>query len=116
VNFRVVVQPRAEQDLLDVADFLLDRSKSSTIALRWLRGIRAKINRLKTSPHRCPVDPDSAAYGTEVRVLLYGKRQGVYRVLFTIRSDTVFILTVRHSAQRRIADEIDQGDEEEPSH
>jgi len=73
VSFRVVVQPRAELDLLDVARFLLDRSKSSTIALRWLRGIRAKINTLKTSPYRCPVDPDSAAYGHEVRVLLYGQ-------------------------------------------
>ena len=79
-------------------------------------GIRAKINTLKTSPHRCPVDPDSAAYGTEVRVLLYGKRQGVYRVLFTIRGDAVFVLTVRHSAQRRLTDDVDQGDEEDPPH
>jgi hypothetical protein len=37
-------------------------------------------------------------YGEEVRVLLSGKRRGVYRVLFTIRGDTVQVLTVRHSA------------------
>ena len=116
MSFRVLIQPRAEQDLLAAAGFLLDRSKSSTVARRWLRGIRAKINTLKTSPHRCPVDPDSAAYGTEVRVLLYGKRQGVYRVLFTIRGDAVFVLTVRHSAQRRLTDDVDQGDEEDPPH
>lgn len=116
MSFRVVVQPRAEQDLLDAASFLLDRSKSSTIALRWLRGIRGKINTLKTSPHRCPVDPDSAAYGSEVRVLLYGKRQGVYRVLFTICDNTVFVLTVRHAAQRRLTDDIDQDDEQGTPH
>jgi hypothetical protein len=40
-------------------------------------------------------------------VLLYGKRRGVYRVLFAIRSDTVHILTVRHSAQRTLAEETD---------
>ena len=114
MSFRVIIQPRAEQDLLDAAQFLLDRSKSSPVALRWLRGIRAKINTLKTSPHRCPVDPDSAVYGQEVRVLLYGKRQGVHRVLFTIRGDAVYILTVRHSAQRHLADDIDQGDEGTP--
>ena len=89
MSFRVILQPRAEQDLDDTARFLLDRSKSRAVALRWLRGIRSKINTLKASPHRCPVDPDSAAYGQEIRVLLYGKRRGVYRVLFTIRGDTV---------------------------
>jgi plasmid stabilization system protein ParE len=110
VKFAIVFQPRAEQDLENAAQFLLDRTKSSTIALRWLRGIRLKINTLKTGPHRCPVDPDSAAYGQEVRVLIHGKRRGVYRVLFTIRGDTVYVLTVRHSAPRRLADEIG-GDE-----
>ncbi len=39
-------------------------------------------------------------------MLLYGKRCGVRRVLFTIRGDTVYVLTVRHSAQRSLADEI----------
>jgi mRNA-degrading endonuclease RelE of RelBE toxin-antitoxin system len=41
-----------------------------------------------------------------VPVLLFGKRRGVYRVLFTIRRDTVHVLTVRHSAQRSLADEL----------
>ncbi|HZW33521.1 MAG TPA: hypothetical protein VFF52_22570 [Isosphaeraceae bacterium] len=41
-----------------------------------------------------------------MRVLLYGKRRGVYRVLFTIRGDTVHVLTVRHSAQRSLSEEM----------
>ncbi len=44
---------------------------------------------MKTRPERCPIDPDSEVYGAEVRVLLHGKRRGVYRVLFVIRADTV---------------------------
>ncbi len=39
-------------------------------------------------------------------MLLHGKRQGVYRILFIIRRDTVYVLTVRHSAQRSLADEM----------
>ena len=58
-------------------------------------------------------DADSAAYGQEVHVLIYGKRRGVYRVPFTIRGDTVHILTVRHSAQRRFADEINEDEVDE---
>ena len=63
--------------------------------------LRAKIATLKTNPQRCPIDPDSEVYGEEVRVLLHGKRSGVYRVLFLIRRSTVHVLTVRRSAQRR---------------
>ncbi len=39
-------------------------------------------------------------------MLLHGKRRGVYRVLFTIRRGTVHVLTVGHSAQRSLADEL----------
>jgi hypothetical protein len=33
-----------------------------------------------------PVDPDSDAFGEEVRILLDGKRQGKFRILFAIRT------------------------------
>jgi plasmid stabilization system protein ParE len=103
-----VIQPRAEGDLQATVEYLLDRSRSSRVALRWLRGIRARIKTLKTSPYRCPIDLDSASSGQEVRVLLYGRRQGVYRILFTIRGDCVYVLTVRHAAQHHRADEPDE--------
>jgi plasmid stabilization system protein ParE len=44
--------------------------------------------------------PENEWYeGGELRELLYGKRQGVYRILFEVRGDTVYILRVRHGAQ-----------------
>jgi hypothetical protein len=46
-----------------------------------------------------------------MRLLLYGKRHGVYRVLFTIQGNAVYVLTVRHSAQQRLVDEEDEGDD-----
>ncbi|HWT80711.1 MAG TPA: type II toxin-antitoxin system RelE/ParE family toxin [Candidatus Methylomirabilis sp.] len=112
MTFRVVIQPRAERDIWAAAQWIEDQSASSAKALRWARGVRAKIATLKVHPKRCPVDPDSDAFGEEVRVLLYGKRQGKYRILFSIRGDTVHVLTVRHAARRSIAEEVEQDEAE----
>src|SRR5438874_1013221 len=102
MTYRVILQPQAERDIWAAARWIEEQSKSPAKALRWVRGIRAEIDTLKVSPTRCPIDPDSAVYGEEVRMLLYGKRHGKYRILFTIRGDTVRVLAVRHSAQRSL--------------
>ncbi len=116
MTYRVVIQPRAERDIKLAAHWILGRSGSPATAVRWARRLRAAIASLQTNPRRCPVDPDSADYGEQVRVLLHGKRRGTYRVLFSIRGKSVHILTVRHGAQRSLADELaedepDQGGE-----
>jgi plasmid stabilization system protein ParE len=73
MTYHDVVQPRAERDIQIAAHWNLGQSGSLATALRWARKLRAKIATLKTSPQRCPIDPDSEVYGEEVRVLLYGK-------------------------------------------
>jgi plasmid stabilization system protein ParE len=112
MTYRVILQPRAERDIWAAARWIEDQSKSAAKALRWARSLRAKIETLKANPKRCPVDPDSDAYGEEVRVLLYGKRHGNYRILFAIRGDTVHVLTVWHSARQSLAEEMEQGEDE----
>ena len=84
MTYRVIIRPRAGRDLWAAARWIEDRSKSPAKALRWVRSIRAKIETLKANPTRCPVDPDSDAFGEEVRVLLYGKRHGKHRILETV--------------------------------
>ena len=98
MNYDVVVEPRARRDIHLAAHWILAQSESPATAVRWASKLRATIATLKANPQRCPVDPDSDVYGEEVRVLLHGKRRGVYRVLFAIRRNTVHVLTVRHSA------------------
>lgn len=110
MTYSVVVEPRAVRDLWAAAQWIEDQSKSSAKALGWVRSVRAKIETLKTSPKRCPVDPDSAAYGEEVRILLYGKRRGRYRILFAIRGDSVHVLTVRHAARQSLGEETEQAE------
>jgi plasmid stabilization system protein ParE len=113
VTYAVVIQPRAERDIQLAAHWILGQSGSPTTAVRWARTLRAKIAKLKSSPHACPIDPDSNVYGQEVRVLLHGKGRSVYRVLFMVRGDTVNVLTVRHSAQRSLAEEVAEDETDE---
>jgi plasmid stabilization system protein ParE len=112
--YRVIIQPRAERDIWAAAQWIEDQSKSSSKALRLVRGIRARIETLKSNPKRCPVDPDSHAFGEEVRVLLYGKRHGKHRILFAIRGQSLHVLAVRHSARQSYGEEMgqDQPDDE----
>jgi plasmid stabilization system protein ParE len=114
MTYRIIVEPRAVRDLWAAAEWIETQAKSSATALRWVRGIRREIETLRECPLRCPVDPDSAAYGEGVRVLLYGKRRGTYRVLFAVRGATVHVLTVRHAARQRLSDEmgLDEDDDE----
>ncbi len=110
MTYRVILQPQAERDLQARARWIFDQSPSEARSLRWIRGLRSKIATLKNSPQRCPIDPDSTVYGEEVRVLLHGKRQGRYRVLFAVRGDAVHVLTIRHAAQRSLSEELDEGE------
>ena len=105
-------------DIGAAAQWIEDQSKSPAKALRWARSIRARIETLKANPKRCPVDPDSEAFGEEVRVLLYGKRHGKHRILFAIRGDAVHVLTVPHTARQSLAEEMGQDEDEgtEPIH
>jgi plasmid stabilization system protein ParE len=100
MKYRVIIQPRAERDIEAAAGWILDQSASPATALRWLRGIRASIAKLKASPLRCPVAADSDAYGEEVRVLLHGSKRGQSRILFAVRGETVHVLTVRPAARQ----------------
>jgi plasmid stabilization system protein ParE len=52
--YRVVIQPGAERDIRDAAHWISEQSKDTTAALRWARGIRAKIDTLKSTPSGVP--------------------------------------------------------------
>lgn len=118
MTYQVTLQPQAERDIEHQARWIVEQSHSALKALRWVRSIRRQIDTLKANPLRCPVDPDSDAYGEEVRMLLVGKRHQQFRILFLVRGDSVRIVTVRHAARRSLAEEIEANlpaeDETEP--
>ena len=56
-------------------------------------------------PARCPLAPENEHFTQEIRQLLYGPRNDVYRILFTIQGDTVHVLHDRHGAQQHLTEE-----------
>jgi plasmid stabilization system protein ParE len=71
MTYRVIIEPRAEQEIREAARWIHAQSRSGRTTQRWVKGLRAKIATLKTHPRRCPVHPDSAYFGEEVRILPY---------------------------------------------
>ena len=98
MSYRVIVAPTADAEAQDAFDWYAERSPAA--ARRWYAGLAAAIASLAEGPEGCPVsEDDSEALGREVRLKLYGRRRGVYRILFAIRGDTVHVLRIRHAAR-----------------
>src|SRR5947209_4549829 len=80
--------------------YLWIHARSPTNADRWHRRLRATIETLKANPERFALAPEADAFAVPIRQLLFGKRGGVYRILFTVTESTVPILHIRHGARR----------------
>jgi plasmid stabilization system protein ParE len=79
-------------------------------AARWLADLFAAIRTLADMPARCPVIPEADELGRPVRHLLYGKRTGVYRIIFDIQEASeegprVRVLRIWHGARDHISAE-----------
>ncbi len=100
-RFRVIIQPRAEAAALAAFAWLAERSPEA--AARWLNGLRKAIAKLADGPtiHPFAVE-ESERFGLPIRQALYGRRRGVYRILYTVEADVISVLAIRHSAQDTI--------------
>jgi plasmid stabilization system protein ParE len=82
-RYNVIVQPRAEAQAVTAFRWLAERSPSA--ATRWLTGLEKAIAKLMERPERHALAvEESERFGIEIRQCLYGKKRGVYRILFTI--------------------------------
>ncbi len=96
--YRVVFTARARADAVRQFHFLAERSPAA--AGRWYTGLEKAITRLSKMPERQPVaEEESEQLGITLRQMLYGRRPGVFRILFSIEGDTVALHYVRHTAQ-----------------
>ena len=92
MTYTVNVTPTADAEAMEA-------EWSTDAAQQWYAGLTRAIDSLAKLQTCCPVpQEDSKAFGCEERLVLYGKRRGVYRILFSILGDTVWILRSRHSA------------------
>lgn len=98
MKFRVELSARAERDV-DGALAWLVRQGAVSAASRWHERLLAAVATLEREPQRCPVAPEAEEIGIELRELLFGRRQGVYRILFVIEQRTVSVVHIRHAAR-----------------
>jgi len=96
--YQVEISPLALADIDEAYLWLYEQSPRT--AARWFRGLRKAIDSLETNPERCSFTPESDAFEGELRQLLYGRRRGVYRILFTVAGDAVQVHRVRHGSRR----------------
>ena len=101
--YRVIIQPNAEAEL--EAAYLYRYERAPQEAARWFAGFVEAINSLAQFPTRCPLAPENGHFAEEIRQLLDGTRRNVFRILFTIRGDTVQVLHIRHGAQQYLYEE-----------
>ena len=84
--------------------YLWLRERSPATAERWYQGLMASLATLRQNPRRCVRVLRRRSGEAEIRQLVYGRRHGRYRVLFTISDNTVAVLRVRHGARAPILD------------
>lgn len=97
-KYRLVIQPPVFDDLDDAYQWIRERAPEA--AARWFNGFVEALCSLTTFPDRCGAAPENDAVEPEIRQLLYGHRNSVYRALFTIVENEVHVLHVRHAARR----------------
>lgn len=97
--FRVETTPQAKHDTFEILDWLIAEHAGNT-GLLWFERLEQAVLSLADMPRRCPVVPEQDLFPFEVRHLLYGKRPNVYRIVFTIQAQTVFVLHIWHGARQ----------------
>lgn len=94
MTYRINVTPPAVADTEAIYEYLAESSPQA--ADRRLVLLENAIDSLADFPKRHPQAPESRTHSTEIRHMLVGN----YRILFSIRGDTVHILRLRHAAQK----------------
>jgi plasmid stabilization system protein ParE len=90
-KYKVILHPEAELDIESSFKWGC-RAWGEENARSWVRKLWLPIRKqLTTLPLACPLAPESEELRASIRHLIVGR----YRVLFTVRTRTVYILHVR---------------------
>jgi plasmid stabilization system protein ParE len=101
--FRVETTAQADEDARSILEWLVTQNAGDT-GIRWFLALEDAIASLTELPQRCPLAPENAEFPFEVPHLLYGRKSHVYRILFSIENNTVYILHIRHSRRRPLTE------------
>ena len=100
MTYRVEITGPASDDINTTLAWLERELPDS--AQPWYERVVNDIRSLKELPQRCPVAPESYDSGAELRHLLSGKGRHVYRIIFCIEDECVYVLHVMHGARKHL--------------
>jgi len=106
MKFSVRELGKAKADKRDIFEWLYARSRPGAVA--WLAAYDRMINRLESSADSFGEAIESAELKIDVRQALFKTRRGrVYRALFIIERNEVFVLRIRGPGQAPVeADDV----------
>jgi plasmid stabilization system protein ParE len=105
MKHRVEVAQTAKRNVAEAFEWLRERSPAH--ATRWFNGLAEAVAGLEVMPKRWGLARESRHFDEEIRQALYGKRGGVYRILFVVRGDVVHVIHIRHAARLELSpDEV----------
>lgn len=99
MTFRVIVLPQARRDIdRNVAWWAENHSVEQ--ALRWSEAVYDQIETLARFPESNALSAENDEFPYDIRDKLIGLgSRPSYRAVFTMKDDTVYVLTVRRGAQ-----------------
>ena len=100
----VHVFPQANTDLGGIGASILT-SVSRASAKKWVAKLRPAIDDLAETAEQFPEADEAAKIGNDLRMRIVGNRSHVYRILFTIVGNRVFVHRVRHAAQDDLSED-----------
>jgi plasmid stabilization system protein ParE len=100
MEHRVEVTEIAAAEIDNAYEWIAERAPDA--AERWYGCLMAALSSLRQNPRRCPRVFRAEFEELEVRQLVYGRRRGRYRVLFTLHGETVEVVRVLHGARAAI--------------
>jgi plasmid stabilization system protein ParE len=98
---RVEVSQTAKRDAAQAFEWLRERSPAH--ATKWFNGLADAVAGLAVMPKRWGLARESRHFDEDIRQALYGRRGGVYRILFVVRGDVVHVIHIRHAARPELS-------------
>lgn len=108
MTYQIVIQPSAQAEM--EAAYAWAAEHTAMTAARWYNRLLDTIGSLADNPQRCPLAPENEYFSKEIRNLFYGKRRHAYRIIFTIRGQTVHVLHIRRGARRVLPPETEESE------
>jgi plasmid stabilization system protein ParE len=92
------LSPRRPSRIYEAA-YLWAADRAPQTAAAWLARFERELATLAYSPKRGQLAPENELVDEEIRQLIFGRRQGAYRALYTIVGDEVRVLHIRRAAR-----------------